>query len=152
MRYASSRLRRPNPGPSVDMPTVGSPVPAKYAQPHSLCIQFSVSGFAGVGYRPIDWQANCSTKRRLLVRPMIANHLKPGSYVCAPLEYLTTLSPKHQVRRSRTFLLVNGAGQKIPAGRVFTTSLSSTASTSASCERRRLSLKDVAATKDVFAQ
>ena len=27
--YAASRLRRPNPGPSVDMPTVGSPVPAK---------------------------------------------------------------------------------------------------------------------------
>ena len=74
----TSRLRRPNPGPSVNRPTVGSPVPAKarpkYAQPHSLCIQFSVSGFAGVGYRPIDWQANCSTKRRLLVRPMIANY------------------------------------------------------------------------------
>jgi len=40
------------------------------------------------------------------------------------------------------------AGQTIPAGRVFTTSLSSTDSTSASCGRRRLSLKDVAATKD----
>ena len=43
------------------------------------------------------------------------------------------------------------AGQTIPVGRVFTTSMSSTASTAASCGRR-LSLKTWRATKDVFAQ
>ena len=48
---------------------------------------------------------------------MIANHLKGGSYVCAPLEYLTTLSPKHQLRRSRTFLLIYG-GSADDSGRL----------------------------------
>jgi hypothetical protein len=49
--------------------------------------------------------------------------------------------PNSRYADQEHFYWYTEAGQTIPAGWVFTTSLSSTASTSASCGRRRLSLK-----------
>ena len=83
---------------------------------------------------------------------MIANYLKAGSYVCTPLEYLTTLSPKHQVRRSRTFLLVHG-GWADDFGRLDVYDILVKYGFNVSVVREAETFfKDVAATKDVFAQ
>src|ERR1700691_5275681 len=63
------------------MPTVASHVISQQSlstPAYSLCIQFSVSGFGCVGFRPIDWQAKGFRKKRLLRRIMIANYLKAG--------------------------------------------------------------------------
>jgi hypothetical protein len=63
------------------MPTVASSVTSEQGPSTRSLFSFysiSISGFGCVCFRPIDWQANCSTKRRLLVRPMVANHLKAG--------------------------------------------------------------------------
>src|SRR5246127_9846 len=81
-----------------------------YVRPaYSLCIQFSVSGFGCVGFRPIDWQAKCFTTRRLLRRLMIANYLKAGLICLCALGMYNNSVAQTSGTPIKNIVLVHGA-------------------------------------------
>src|SRR5579864_9348183 len=94
------------------MPTVASHVISKQALSTpslSLCIQFSVSGFGSVGFRPSDWQAKCFRKRRLLRRLMIANYLKAGLICLCALGMYNNSVAQTSGTPIKNIVLVHGA-------------------------------------------
>src|SRR5271170_5166149 len=138
------------------MPTVASHViseqalstPSLFSLYSILCLRFGC-----IGFRPIDWQAKCFRKRRLLRRLMIANYLKAGLICLCALGMYNNSVAQTSGTPIKNIVLVHGAWADGSGWRgVYDILVKDGYNVSIVQEPETSFKEDVAATKRVLAQ